>query len=204
MSPYNGDMRRSPRSLALPTFALLGSLALGSSPVLAADGEVKPREVKYMVSPTGLRVSVERVTFTPTVELKRQGKGWGFEVRVEAKVEDDASHSLLAPKGAEIAWAGQVLRAAGGEPETFADHRENDRALELTPNKPVKLSRLWPAKNGPKALAPGDTLHLELGIWGLGADAASRRPVKKLCLVEVKFEKDKPRVKVLPPGGLQK
>lgn len=195
---------RSSRTLTFSALAILGGLTLGSPSAQAEDREQAPREVKYLVSPTGLRVSVDGVSFTPSVELKRVGKTWGVEVRVEAKSEGDGTHSLLAPKGAEIAWAGQVVRAAGGGPEAFVDRRENDRSFELTPNKPIKLSRSWPPKDGPKALGPGDTLHLEVGIWGLGPDQSARRPIKKLCRIEVKFEKGKPRAKVLPPEGVSK
>jgi hypothetical protein len=169
-----------------------------------AASENTGREIKYMVSPEGVRVRVDGVEFTPAAEATKVGKGWGIKVRVEAKSQDEATHSLLAPKDSEIAFAGHVKRAGKGELEEFGDRREGDRSLDVTPKKSVKLARTWPQKDGPQPLGPGDELRLEIGIWGLGADAGSRRPVKKLVRIDVKFDKDKPRVKVAAPEGVAK
>jgi hypothetical protein len=43
-----------------------------------------------------------------------------------------------------------------------------------------------------------------VGIWGVGENAAARRPLKKFCKVTLKFEKDKPRVVVTTPDGVSK
>lgn len=172
--------------------------------VESEPSEPTARDVKYIVSPDGLRVKVAGVAFTPTAEAVKVAGGWGIKVRVEAKSDDEATHSLLAPKAAEVAFAGHIRRAGGADAESFSDRRDGDRELEVTPNKSAKLQRAWPPAGGPKPLAVGDELELQIGIWGLGADAGSRRPVGKLCRVEVKFDKERPRVKVTPPAGVSK
>lgn len=164
----------------------------------------KQRDVKYVVSPEGLRVLAEGVAFTPKAEAVRAGSGWGVKVTVEARSDDEAVHSLLAPQEGEVAFAAEVRRAGKEESERFSDRRDSDRDLEVRPGKPVKLSRTWPAKGGAGSLAVGDTLLLDIGIWGLGADSASRRPLNKLARVELKFDKGKPRVKVMAPEGISK
>lgn len=164
----------------------------------------KQRDVKYVVSPEGLRVLVEGIAFTPKAEAVRAGGGWGVKVTVEARSDDEAVHSLLAPQEGEVAFAAEVRRANEEAPERFSDRRESDRDLEVRPGKPVKLSRTWPAKGGATPLALGDTLLLDIGIWGLGRDSASRRPLNKLARVELKFDKGKPRVKVMAPEGISK
>lgn len=169
----------------------------------APAAEPGSRDVRYIVSPEGLKVKAEGVLFIPTVEVARVGGGWGVKVKVEARSDDEGVHSLLAPTDRELAFAGAVKRADGSS-ENFSDRREGERDLEVTPKRSVKLARAWPAKGGPKPLAPGDELKLQVGLWGLGADAASRRPLNKLCRVEVKFDKDKPRAKVMAPEGISK
>lgn len=190
------------RGDAQPAEATESATDADSSPARTAD--TGGRNIQYVVSPDGVRVKVEGVTFTPTAEAVRVGKGWGVKVRVEAKAEDDATHSLLAPKSGEIAMAGEVRRSGQSEPERLTDRRDGDHEVLVRPNKPATLTRTWPAKDGPAPLARGDELRLDLGIWGLGADAASRRPVKKLCRVDVKFDREKPRVKISAPEGISK
>jgi hypothetical protein len=128
--------------------------------------------------------------------------GYGVKLKVEVRAKDGKPHSLLAPQNAEVAFAGTVKRKEG-EPEKFGDKREGDRELTVK-EKAVQLTRSWPAQGGPKPLVNGDELELMVGIWGLGDDAASRRPLKKFCKVTLKFEKDKPRVTVTPPDGVRR
>jgi hypothetical protein len=53
-----------------------------------------------------------------------------------------------------------------------------------------------------KPLAMGDELEIMVGIWGLGTDAASRRPLKKFCKVTLKVDKPKPRAIISAPDGV--
>lgn len=164
--------------------------------------ESTARNVKYVVNPEGMRVELEGVTFAPKAEAVKVGAGYGLKLKVDVRAKDGKSHSLLAPKNAEVAFAGSVKRK-DGEPEKFGDKREGDREIVLKGDKAVHLARSWPPA-GEKPIVNGDELELMVGIWGLGDDAASRRPLKKFCKVTLKFEKDKPRVVVTTPDGVSK
>lgn len=185
------------------------ALAADSAPAEpAADGVAKgaaesdtARNVKYAVSPDGMRVEVDGVSFVPKAELVKSGAGYAIKLRVEARAKDGNAHSLLAPTGTELAIAGQIKRSGQAEPEVLSDRREGDREIVLK-DKPATLTRTWPGADGPKVLAVGDEAELLVGIWGLGADKNSRRPLKKLCKLTVKFDKGKPRVAVGPPDGI--
>jgi hypothetical protein len=165
----------------------------------AAPAENTARNVKYVVNPEGMRVELEGVSFAPKAEVVKSGAGYALKFKVEVRAKDGKPHSLLAPKNTEVAFAGAVKRKDQA-PEEFGDRRDGDREVALKGEKPVTLSRSWPSGDM-KPLAPGDELDLMVGIWGLGDDAASRRPLKKFCKVTVTFEKGQPRAKVAPPDG---
>ncbi|MGC4094236.1 MAG: hypothetical protein QM756_41275 [Polyangiaceae bacterium] len=170
-------------------------------PAADAGEESSARNVKYVVNPEGMRVELEGVSFAPKAEAVKVAGGYGVKLKVEVKAKDGKPHSILAPKGAEVAFAGSVKRKEG-EPEKFGDKREGDNEVALKGDKAAQLSRSWPPAGGPKPLSVGDELELMVGIWGLGEDAGSRRPLKKFCKVSVKFEKDKPKVSVTAPDGV--
>jgi len=174
-------------------------------PPAASDGaeESTARNVKYVVNPEGMRVEIEGVSFAPKAEIVKLGASYGVKLKVEVRAKDGKSHSILAPANAEVAFAGSVKRK-DAETEKFGDKREGDREVVLKGEKSQRLSRSWPPAGGLKPLALGDELELMVGIWGLGEDATSRRPLKKFCKVTVKFEKDKPKLSVTPPDGVSK
>lgn len=162
------------------------------------------RNVKYIVNPDGMRVEIEGLSFAPKAEAVKAGAGFGIKIKVEVRAKDDQSHSLLAPSAAQLAVAGSIRRAGQAEPETFGDKREGDQEIVVKGSKPTTLTRSWPGADGPKPLVQGDEAELMIGIWGLGSDAASRRPLKKFCKVTVKFDKPKPRVIVSAPDGISR
>jgi hypothetical protein len=161
------------------------------------------RNVKYIVNPDGMRVEVDGVTFAPKAEAVKSGAGWAIKVKVDVRAKDGNTHSLLAPKGTEVAIGGLIKRSGQAEPEMPSDQRTGDDEIVLK-DKPITLTRTWPAAGGPKLLAAGDEADLLVGIWGLGDNAASRRMVRKLCKLTVKLDKAKPRVVVGPPDGVGK
>jgi hypothetical protein len=170
----------------------------------ASDTESSARNVKYIVNPEGMRVEIEGVSLVPKVETVQKGGGWGVKLKVEVRAKDGKTHSILAPEGKEIAFAGKLQRKDQSEPELFSDRREGDRELVLDPKKPLTLSRTWPGPSEPKPLAMGDEVEIMVGIWGLGEDAGSRRPLKKFCKITLKLDKPKPRALVKPPDGVSR
>ncbi|HLV64611.1 MAG TPA: hypothetical protein VKY73_02315 [Polyangiaceae bacterium] len=157
------------------------------------------REVRYVVNPEVMRVRTEGVVLRPRAEAVRAGKGHAVRVTVRLRMEADTERSVLAPEGQELAFAGRVVRADGTE-EHFADTRTGERAKTLSPSGELVLARTWPDAGDVKPLGPGDELELAVGIWGLGEDADSRRPLRALCKVTAKGKKGgAPRVAVAPP-----
>jgi hypothetical protein len=171
----------------------------GAEPGVEAGANGEPgegREIKYIVTPQGLEVEVAGVHFLAAATAIKTGGGWGVRVSATAKSKDEKAHSLLSPKGGPIALAGNVKR--GGTSERFSDKREGEDEKIIPANEPLEFSREWPAK-GEKALRPGDELELEVGLWGLGDDAASRRPVRQFFNVRMLVGKQKPLPVVVPP-----
>ena len=107
--------------------------------------------------------------------------GWGVKVKVYASVDGRQSHKLLNPKNGPLAFAGKVDR--GGNVEQLGDERAGDEEKELR-EKAIEFSREWPGKTGAKPLTAGQKLELQVGLWGVGADSLSLRPVRQFCLVE--------------------
>ena len=112
------------------------------------------------------------------------------------------ARSQLAPKPGPLAFAGAIKRKGKSEAETFGDERKGDGELLLDPAKPTKIVREWPGPKG-GALGNGDVLELDVGLWGLGATAAERRPVKQFLRVKVVVEDWKGRARVEPPPSVK-
>jgi hypothetical protein len=168
--------------------------AADSSPATEAQ-----REVKYIKSPEGLRVEVLGVKFVPKVETVRTELGFVVKLTVSATATE--ARSLLAPKNGPLAFAGNVKRSGQAEPEHFGDERTGDDEEPLPPGTSVKLSREWPGKLKVRPLGNGDTLELDVALWGLGTTATDRRAVKQFLHVKAKVEKWKGRASVeLPPN----
>ncbi len=47
----------------------------------------------------------------------------------------------------------------------------------------------------------GETLDMEVALWGLGNTAEDRRPVKQFFHVKMKVDKGKPKATVEPPAS---
>jgi hypothetical protein len=159
------------------------------------------REVTYVVVSDGLKVSVAGVKFAISVAAAQVGPGWGAKLSVIGTADDGKPHSLSSPKAGPLAFAGSVTRKGKPDPEAFGDERSGDGEQSIFGDDPTKFSRTWPAK-GTRPLAMGDSLDLQVALWGLGADTESRRPVKKLCHVRMAVGKVKPRPIVEPPPNL--
>ncbi|MEO8904559.1 MAG: hypothetical protein ABI488_19295 [Polyangiaceae bacterium] len=177
----------------------------------AADAEAAPakpkegdpnatREVTYVVVPEGLKISVAGVKFTVSASAAQVGLGWGVKLAVVATADDGKPHSLANPKAGPLAFAGSVLRKGKSEPEAFGDERGGDGEQSISGDEPIKFTRTWPAK-GVRVLGAGDVLDLQVALWGLGANADLRRPVKKFCHVRMTVGKGKPRAIVEPPAS---
>src|SRR6187402_2982418 len=182
-----------------------------AAPVEPADDDAAPpkksddpnaqREITYTVVPEGLKVSVAGVKFNVSAGAAPVGAGWGVWIKVVGVASDGKPHSLTNPKAGPLAFAGSVTRKGKSDPEPFGDERSGDGELAIFGDDPTKFSRTWPPK-GVGALTPGDSLDLQIALWGLGVEADSRRPVKQFCHVRMVVEKGKPRAIVEPPASV--
>jgi len=158
------------------------ALADAESDENAAPTEDGPREVVYRVSSDSLKIQVDGAVFYPQAEMVRIAGGYGVKVTVEAT--SSVPLVLLAPKGGPLAFSGRVR---GSTTQKFGDTREGDDEMSLTPNQPITFERTWPGPEQ-KPLAQGQQLELEVGLWSLGRDASSRRPVRKFFVVKLRGE----------------
>lgn len=158
------------------------ALADADSSGNAGPAEDGPREVVYRVSSDSLKIQVAGAEFYPQAEMIRIAGGYGVKVSVEATAS--VPLVLLAPKGGPLAFSGSVR---GSTNRKFGDTRDGQDEMSLTPNVPITFERTWPAPGQPP-LAQGQQLELEVGLWSLGPDAASRRPVRKFFVVKLRGE----------------
>jgi hypothetical protein len=155
--------------------------------------------VKYVVTPEGLKIEVAGVRFLVSAEAKQIAQGWGAKVTIKAEATDGKEHVLLNPKNGPIAFAAAVFKKGSTEAERIPDSREGDGELKLS-GSPSTFSREFPAKGG-RVLAIGETLDMEVALWGLGESAEDRRPVKQFFHVKMKVDKGKPKAVVEPPAS---
>jgi hypothetical protein len=182
---------------ATPTAEPAASAPGGDDDAPPAKDPNAQREVKYVMTPEGLKVEVEGARFMVNAEPRKIAAGWGVRVKVSAQALDDGPHTLTNPKGGPLAFAAAVSRG-GGEAAQEGDQREGDGEITLKKGKVVEFHRDWPGKGG-KILANGDALELQVGLWGIGENKDTRRPVKKFALVKMKVDKHGPRARVEPP-----
>jgi hypothetical protein len=171
-----------------------------SAPAESASPADAQRDIRFVQTPEGLRVEILGVKFFPKAEAVKTPAGVGVKLTIEATTQE--ARSLLAPEHGPLAFAGSIKRKGKSEPETFGDDRKGEGELILDPAKPTKITREWPGKKG-GGLGNGDVLELDVGLWGLGATAAERRPVKQFLRVKVVVEEWKGRAKIEPPPSMK-
>ena len=162
-----------------------------------------PREIKYVVTPEGLKIEVAGVRFLVSAEAKQIAQGWGAKISVKAEALDGKAHVLLSPKNGPIAFAAAVFKKGSTEAERIPDSREGEGELKIGAGSPTTFSREFPNKGG-RVLGMGETLDMEVALWGLGESADDRRPVKQFFHVKMKVDKGKPKAFAEPPANAAK
>lgn len=161
------------------------------------------REIKYFPTPEGLKIELSGVRFVVSAEAKQVAQGWGAKVRVKAESLDGKDHLLLSGRRGPIAFAPAVFKTGSTEAERIPDSRGGDASLKIGAGSGAHFSREFPDQGG-RALGLGETLDLEVGLWGLGDTLAERRPVKQFFHVKMKVGRGKPQVLVEPPTSAAK
>lgn len=157
------------------------------------------RDVRFVALPDGLKIEVDGVRFMAKAEPVRTPAG--FHVRVTFSATASEKRSLLSPKNGPLAFAGAVKRAGKAEPESFGDERSGDGDEPLGEGTTVKISREWPPK-GVRPLGNGDSLELDVGLWGLGTGPSDRKAVKQFARVKASVAGWKGKASVVPPPAL--
>jgi hypothetical protein len=141
----------------------------------------KPREVKYMMTQKGFEfVEVDGMRLEPLAKAVRVGSGWGIRLTLRGTVRDDRRHNLLVTQNGPIAFAGVVAR--GGTSSRFGDKRLGEEDRELSAGTTFEYSRDWPGTSGEKPLKAGESIEMDVGLWGIGESPQSRRPLALLVL----------------------
>jgi hypothetical protein len=163
-----------------------------------------PREVKYIQTPDGLKVEVSGVRFLVTVAPTKLPNGFGVRVAVKAESLDDKTHHLLATDDGPLAIAGSVTRK--GKTTSFGDERKGEASQSVGPGASLEFAREWPGKGPgkPLPLSNGDKVELDVGLWGVGDDPETRRPLRQFARVKARVEGWKGKATVEPPPNVGK
>lgn len=153
----------------------------------------KGLDLIYRLKADGLHVEVLGAEFLPKARAVKIAGGWGVEIDVEAQTSEDVS--LLGSKKGPLAFAARVTRPAE---ETIGDSRDGSEDVWLRPEKPLRFRRTWPDAGTPPVRA-GQTLELQVGLWGLGATPDERKPVRKFFVVKMKPDEKGATALVSPP-----
>lgn len=169
-----------------------------------APDPTAPREVKYIQSSEGLKVEVSGVRFLVTASPVKRPNGFAVRVDVKAESLDEKTHHLLSTDTGPLAIAGAVTRK--GKTTSFGDERRGEADQSIDPGSPLEFSREWPEKGTgkPLPLGNGDSVELDVGLWGVGDDANSRRPLRQFARVKARVQAWKPKATVEPPPNIGK
>jgi len=164
-----------------------------SEPSAEAKPELKGRNITYRMTPSGLVIEVEGVEFVPKAEpVKSPAGGYDVALSVKATSRDGSMHRLLSPENGPLMVFSRIER--GGKATDNPDERKGDGEEFISPGDSITIERKIPAK-----LTAGSTITLQVGLWGLGLDAADRKPIKKLFWLKMAGSNKKPTPVITAP-----
>lgn len=161
------------------------------------DPKSDAREIVYRVTPKGLVIEIDGFHLRPEAKpFKAKNGAYGVELRITAESFDGRQYWLDTPKQGPLSIAGKIEDEKGSV-ERFSDRRERDGEELIHAGEPRTFRQRWPGKGQPK-LWWGQTVTLEVGLWGIHADAERERPVRRLFVVEMVASKE-PQAVISPP-----
>ena len=160
--------------------------------------EFSGRDIVYRVTPQGLVIEVGGIHLRPEAKaVKEAGGTYAVQLTLGAESFDERQYWLAKPAGGPLAIAGKI-EAAAGKKQRFTDQKRGEAQQELVrAGEPRKFKQRWPGKGQPK-LRSGQTLTLEVGLWGVHADTEQERAVKRLFELEL-VGADPPQAVISPP-----
>jgi hypothetical protein len=158
----------------------------------------KTREVTFQMTPTGLVIEVEGVRMEPKAQALRiedkDGKfaGWGVKLTMKVAATDSHVHRFTKPEHGALMMAAEVDRK--GKKEQIGDERKGDGEETITKESPATFERDFK-----KPIGAGQSVTLQVGLWGMGRDTEEKRLVRKLFVVKMVGANKKPNPVVSPP-----
>ena len=126
------------------------------------------------------------------------GGTYGVQLVLRAESFDGRQFWVDTPKEGPLSIAGKV-QSKDGKVQRFTDERgaPGDERVVLS-DAPHTFQQRWPGRGQPK-LREGQTLTLEVGLWGVRAESERERPVRRLFTVKMVAGKKSPAV-IEPPA----
>ena len=162
--------------------------------------DLSGRDIVYRVTPQGLVIELDGIHLRPEAKAFRDSGGtYGVQLTLTAESFDERQYWLSKPQAGPLALAGKI-EAPAGKKQRFGDERHGANEAEVVrAGEPRKFKQRWPGKGQPK-LHAGQTLTLEVGLWGVHAESERERPVKRLF--ELKLVGANPPTAVITPPTL--
>jgi hypothetical protein len=155
------------------------------------------RDVVYRVTPKGLVIEIDGIHLRPEAKpFKEKSGAYGIELVVNAESFDGRQYWVNKPGEGPLSIAGKVEGKAG-KGERFADQRVGNGEDVVTEGNPRRFKQRWPGRGQPK-LWQGQTVTLEVGLWGVRAESERERPVRRLFVVKMVAGSKSPAV-ITPP-----
>ncbi len=156
------------------------------------------REIVYRVTAKGLVIEVDGIHLRPEAKpFKDKSGAYGVELVVNAESFDGRQYWVNQPGEGPLSIAGKV-ETKGGKSSRFADQRDGSGEQAVTAAEPRRFKQRWPGRGQPK-LWWGQTVTLEIGLWGVRADGGRERPVRRLFVVKM-LAGNQPQAVISPPA----
>jgi hypothetical protein len=158
----------------------------------------KTREVTFQMTPSGLVINVEGVQMEPKAQALRiedkDGKfvGWGVKLTMKVAATDSHVHRFTKPEHGPLMMAAEIDRK--GKKEQIGDERKGEGEESVTKGGPATFERDFK-----KPIGAGQSVTLQVGLWGMGRDTEERRLIRKLFVVKMVGAAKKPNPVVSPP-----
>ncbi len=169
-----------------------GGAARTARPTTDEPARLKGKTITYRVTPSGLVIEVEGLRLEPRVKPQRMAGGFGVRLHVDVHVTDEHTHHLMNPEHGPLMIAEEIEGA--GRKNHVGDERKGNDELLLRAGESTAVDRTVSA-----VIRSGQTLKLQVGLWGLARDNEERKPLKKLFVVTMVAGTRTPEPVITPP-----
>jgi hypothetical protein len=176
---------------------LSASTGGAAKPAPATAPSSGAREIVYRVTPKGLVIELDGVHLRPEAKpFKEKNGAYGIELVLHAESFDGRQYWLNKPDEGPLSIAGKI-ESKDGKSARFSDERSGEGEEVITDGAARSFRQRWPGRGQPK-LWWGQTVTLEIGLWGVRTEADRERPVRRLFVVKM-VAGNKPVAVITPP-----